>query len=194
MDYFSTQELNSECNNWRLTGKGEFKLEIAELNEWFSLAASVAVLAGIIFLIIEIKQNTKSHQSDSRKALLSNDQTSLLVALDHHDIFQKMNQPETLSQADQYRLSFIFAIDIRNREFEYFEYTSGAIDEDTWKSYKDLILMNHTTKRGRNWWNKVGRELVNPEFCKMVEKMLAEHPTTELWDTLGNWDEEPSDA
>lgn len=164
-------------------------MELAELNEWFSLAASVAVLIGIVFLIVEIKQNTKSHQSDSRKALLSNDQTALLVALDHHDIFQKMAQPEKLSQVDQYRLSFIFAIDIRNREFEYFEYLSGAIDENTWKSYKDLILMNHTTKRGRNWWEKVGRELVNLKFCEMVDQMLEDHPTTELWNVLGNWDE-----
>lgn len=164
-------------------------MDLLQINEWLTLAANLGVLVGIVFLIIEIKQNTALHNSDSRKALLSNDQTSLLVALDHHDIFQKMSQPEKLSQADQYRLSFIFAIDLRNREFEYFQYMSGSLDENTWKSYKDLILMNHATERGRIWWEKVGREVVNPKFAEMVDQMLANQPTNELWDALGNWDE-----
>jgi hypothetical protein len=59
------------------------------LDEWFTLAANLGVLVGIVFLIIEIKQNTELHKSDSRKAIVSNDQASLLVALDNHDIFQK---------------------------------------------------------------------------------------------------------
>ncbi len=164
-------------------------MELSQLNEWLTLAANLGVLVGIVFLIVEIRQNTELHKSDSRKALLSNDQTSLLVALDHHDIFHKMSQPEKLSQADQYRLSFIFAIDIRNREFEYFQYQSGSLDENTWKSYKDLILMNHATERGRIWWEKVGREIVNPKFGEMVDQMLANHSNNELWDSLGNWDE-----
>ena len=164
-------------------------MELSQLNEWLTLAANLGVLVGIIFLIVEIRQNTELHKSDSRKALLSNDQTSLLVALDHHDIFQKMSQPEKLSQADQYRLSFIFAIDIRNREFEYFQYMSGSLDENTWKSYRDLILMNHATERGRIWWEKIGREIVNTKFGEMVDQMLANHSTNETWDSLGNWDE-----
>ena len=164
-------------------------MEISELKDWFTLAANLGVLLGIAFLIVEIKQNTAVHESDSRKALLSNDQTSLLVALDHHDIFMKMGEAEPLSQADQYRLSFIFAIDIRNREFEYFQYQSGSLDENTWQSYKYLILMNHATERGRIWWDKVGRDIVNIEFAKMVDEMLAKNLENGTWEALGNWDQ-----
>jgi hypothetical protein len=42
---------------------------------------------------------------------MTNDRASLLVAFEHHDIFQKMGQAETLSQADQFGHSLIFAID-----------------------------------------------------------------------------------
>ena len=114
-------------------------MDYSQLNEWLALGANLGVLVGIVFLIIEIRQNTELHRSDSRKAIISNDQTSLLVALDHHDIFRKLSEKETLSQEDQYKLSFIFAIDLRNREFEYFQYRSGSLDENTWKSYKDMI-------------------------------------------------------
>jgi hypothetical protein len=100
-----------------------------------------------------------------------------------------MGEPEPLSQADQFRLSFIFAIDIHNREFEYFQYQSGSLDENTWQSYKYLILINHATKRGCIWWDTVGREIVNVEFAKMVDDMLAKTPENGTWEALGNWDQ-----
>lgn len=163
-------------------------MDYSTLNQWLTLGANFGVLVGIVFLIVEIKQNTELHKSDSRKAIISNDQASLLVALENHDIFKKLGDAEILSQADQYRLSFIFAIDLRNREFEYFQYKSGSLDENTWKSYKDLILMNHATERGRVWWDKVGRGLVNPKFAELVDGMLAENANNGSWDELGNWD------
>lgn len=164
-------------------------MDYSTLNQWLTLAANFGVLIGIVFLIIEIKQNTELHKSDSRKAIVSNDQASLLVALENHDIFKKLGEAEVLTQADQYRLSFIFAIDLRNREFEYFQYKSGSLDESTWQSYKDLILMNHATERGRVWWNKVGRGIVNPKFAELVDEMLKAHSTDSSWEELGNWDE-----
>ena len=164
-------------------------MDYSQLNEWLTLAANFAVLVGIIFLIVEIKQNTELHKSDSRKAIVSNDQASLLVALDNHDIFKKLGEPGVLSAADQYRLSFIFALDLRNREFEYFQYKGGSLDEATWQSYKDLILMNHATERGRIWWEKVGKGIVNTKFGEMVDQMLVENPDNQTWDSLGDWDE-----
>jgi hypothetical protein len=40
-----------------------------------------------------------------------------------------LGEAEVFSQSDQYRLSFVFAIDIRNREFKYFQYRGGSLDE-----------------------------------------------------------------
>jgi hypothetical protein len=70
-----------------------------------------------VFLTIEIRQNTELHKSNSRKAIVSNDQASLLVAIENHDVFHKLGDADVLSHADQYRVIFIFATDLRNREF-----------------------------------------------------------------------------
>ena len=98
------------------------------LNDWLTLVANVAVVAGIIFLAVEIRQNNELLRSESRQALLANDQTALEVALDHVDIFDKLVTQTSLSHEDQLRLSFIYLIDLRNREFEYFQYTNGLLD------------------------------------------------------------------
>jgi hypothetical protein len=58
------------------------------INKWFTLTGNLGVLVDITFLIIEIKQNIELHNSDSRKAIASNDQVSLLFALVNHDIIQ----------------------------------------------------------------------------------------------------------
>lgn len=162
---------------------------MSKLNEWLTLLTNVAVVAGIIFLAVEIQQNNELLRSETRLALHGNDQTSLLVALENIDVFEKMQQKEPLSQADQYRLSWIYAIDTRNREFEFFQYQSGFLDEETWQSYRSLILANHSTPRGRQWWDKMGRQTSHPEFAKMVDEMLRDAPVYELYDIAGSWDE-----
>ncbi|MFT6989064.1 MAG: hypothetical protein ACJASL_001030 [Paraglaciecola sp.] len=50
-------------------------------------------------------------------------------------------------------------------------------------------MINHATKRGCIWWDTVGREIVNVEFAKMVDDMLAKTPENGTWEALGNWDQ-----
>ena len=63
-------------------------MDYPSLNKWFTLAANLDVLVDITFLTIEIAQKTELHKSGSRNAIVSNDQTPLLVALMNHDILQ----------------------------------------------------------------------------------------------------------
>ena len=42
---------------------------------------------------------------------------------------------------------------------------------------------------GRTWWDKVGQEIVNIEFAKMVDEMLAKNLENATWEVLGNWDQ-----
>ncbi len=161
---------------------------MSKLNEWLTLLTNVAVVARIIFLAVEIQQNNELLRSETRLALHGNDQVSLLVALDNIDVFPMMQQKEPLSQTDQYRLSWIYAIDMRNREFEFFQYQNGFLDEETWHSYRTLILANHSTPRGRQWWDKMGRHTTHPEFAKMVDDMLKDDPIDDLYEIAGSWD------
>jgi len=63
-------------------------MDCPPINKWFTLAGNLGVLVNITFLIVQIKQNIELHKLDSRKAITSNDQVSLLFALVNHDIIQ----------------------------------------------------------------------------------------------------------
>lgn len=161
-----------------------------QVNKWLTLTANFAVVAGIIFLAIELRQNNELLLSESRQAAMSNDQAALLAGLDNVDIFVKWMSEDQLSVEDQYRLSMIFIVDLRNREFEYAQYLNGVLDEESWLSYRDVLLFNFTTPRGRKWWNKVGRKIPGTEFAAMVDELIEGSPVNSAMDQLGTWDNE----
>ena len=69
-------------------------MDSSKLNNWLSLIANISVVGGIIFLAIEIQQNNVLLRSESRQALLANDQNSLVMSLENPDIFQKLVSQE----------------------------------------------------------------------------------------------------
>jgi hypothetical protein len=121
----------------------------SRVNDWLTLIANVAVVGGIVFLGIEIRQNNELLRSESRQALVTNDVASLAANFQNADVFAKLVSESEMSAEDQLRLSFMFALDLRNREFEYFQYINGLLDEQAWLAYRHVILINHSTGPGR---------------------------------------------
>jgi hypothetical protein len=159
----------------------------SKANEWLTLIANIAVVGGIIFLAVEISQNNDLLRSESRQALVANDLLSLTQGVENSDIYVKLVSNEEMSAEEQLRLSFIFALDLRNREFEYFQYVNGLLDEETWLSYRRVILINHSKDRGRLWWEKIGSEIVDPEFAKLVDELLAKAQPDKTYERMATW-------
>ena len=159
----------------------------SKLNEWLTLIANVAVVCGIIFLAIEIRQNNELLRSESRQALITNDVASLAANFSNADVFAKLVSGSEMSAEDQLRLSFMFALDLRNREFEYFQYINGLLDEQTWLAYRHVILINHSTGLGRTWWDEIGRGIVDPDFAKLVDELLANAEPDDTYKRMATW-------
>ena len=159
----------------------------SKINEWLTLVANVAVVGGILFLAIELRQNNELLRSESRQALIANDVTSLTANLENTDVFAKLVAGDSLSAEDQLRLSFMFALDLRNREFEYLQYVNGLLDEETWRAYLNVIRINHSTELGRKWWDEIGRGFVDPQFAALVDDVLAGANPDETYALMSRW-------
>lgn len=157
------------------------------INDWLALVANVAVVGGIVFLAIEIRQNNELLRSESRQALVANDVASLSANFQNADVFAKLVSDGELSAEDQLRLSFMFAIDLRNREFEYFQYVNGLLDEQTWLAYRHVILINHSAGPGRKWWDEIGRGIVDPEFAGLVDELLLDAEPDDTYSRMATW-------
>ena len=159
----------------------------SKINDWLTLIANVAVVGGILFLAIELRQNNELLRSESRQALVANDLTSLTANLENADVFAKLVSEVELSSEEQLRVSFMYALDLRNREFEYFQYINGLLDEETWLAYRHVILINHSTVLGRKWWDEIGRGLVDPEFARLVDGLLVDAQPDDTYERMATW-------
>ena len=158
-----------------------------KINDWIALIANIAVVGGIVFLAIEIRQNNELLRSESRQSLVSNDVTSLTANLQNADVFARLVAGTKLSPEDQLRVSFMYMLDLRNREFEYLQYTNGLLDEETWLAYRNVILVNHSSDHGRKWWTEIGRNIVDPEFAKLVDELLVDAKADDTYKRMSTW-------
>ena len=78
-------------------------------------------------------------------------------------------------------------LDLRNREFEYFQFTNGLLDEETWLSYRQVVLINHSTGIGKTWWDEIGRAVVDPEFAKLIDELLANAQPDNTYKRMATW-------
>lgn len=162
-------------------------MKSSRVNEWLTLIANIAVVGGIIFLAIEVRQNNELLRSESRQTLVTNDLASLEANFQNADVFAKLIAESEMSAEDQLRLSFMFALDLRNREFEYFQYINGLLDEQTWLAYRHVILINHSTGLGRAWWDEIGRGIVDPDFAELVDQLLVDAEPDDTYKRMATW-------
>lgn len=170
--------------------QGENSMNWDAIGALGEVVGAVAVVATLIYLARQIRQNNELLSSGSRQALVANDVTSLATNIAHASVFAKFASGQALSAEDQLSMSFMFALDLRNREFEYFQYQNGLLDEQTWLSYREVLLINHSSPRGRRWWERVGKRIVDPAFAAEVDGMLETDEVDATYQQMMSWADE----
>lgn len=149
----------------------------------------IIVVVTLLHLSVQVRQGANLMRSESRQALMNNDRDVLLAYLEHQDLFDKMAKPEALSAQDQRRFSFLWIVNMRNREHEWLQYKDGILDEATWMSYRNIIPLTLSAKRHRIWWNNIKTDF-DSAFVEIVDQLIDEIPESEIWEeTMGAWDQ-----
>jgi hypothetical protein len=162
-------------------------MTIQDLGAIGEIVGAIAVVATLIYLATQIRQNNELLRSGSRQALVGNDLTSLRANLENSSVFAKFVSEQPLTPEEQLNLSFMFSLDLRNREFEYFQYKNGLLDEETWLSYRQVILINHSSELGRKWWDQIGRSIVDPGFAEQVDDLLLNSEPDKTYLQMSKW-------
>jgi hypothetical protein len=105
-----------------------------KLNDWLSLTANVGVILGIVFLAIEIQQNTSVQLANSRQQMLEVDLEIIDDRYEDPEFFLNLSNPD-LSEVDSIKRRAHWLKLMRSREFAYYQYQDGLMDEVTWESY-----------------------------------------------------------
>jgi hypothetical protein len=153
---------------------GENDMTFTDLAGWSQLFSSLAVLVTLIYLAIEIRQNTEALHAQTRQALLSGSQTELFHMAERPEFLANLIRDDKLSQDEYGRLHAFLTALMRAREFSWLQHRKGIIDKDLWETEQGVIVINLTPVRGKRWWAEVGRHLYNSAFVAFVDKLLED--------------------
>jgi hypothetical protein len=156
------------------------------LEDWAYIAQIVGVIVVVITLIyltIQVRQGAQLLRSESRQVSLSTDQGGVYKFIEFPGLGKSMSAAERPTFEEKTQLLFWIIAQMRAREHEWLQYRSGALDGDTWLSYRDVIYFILGTPRCRALW-ELCHPYFNRPFVELVSEMVSEAPVLDIWEKV----------
>ena len=125
-------------------------MNLDRLNRWLTLGANVGVLAGMVFLGFEIRQNSEALLAGSRQDLLAADLQLLDNLMDYPQLYDPANT-KNLTGEDLSRRDVYFVSTLRIREYAWQQYRNGLVDADTLASYLEPLRFIFDSDEGHEF-------------------------------------------
>jgi hypothetical protein len=139
-----------------------------------NLFAALGVIATLIYLAMQIRQNTKAVRSSSIESLVHSLSATAQAAVENEYMVPLMLKanigPETLTEVERVRLHFWFIMTIRRFEGVYFQ-DLGFVDAAVIEGFERSHISILASKSGQAWWAN-GKEIFNSGFVLYVEELL----------------------
>jgi hypothetical protein len=159
-----------------------------DLVQTISLLANLGVIAGIIFLAVELQQNTNALYGEARQTVLEAALQELFAVVDSPGISLSLTKSGSLSEAEQVSLDAYLSATLRAREFAWLESKAETIDEAQWNTEHAVLMVILDSSRARDWWGLLGRHYFSEVFVRFVDKEMADNPPTDtLWQGARSW-------
>jgi hypothetical protein len=145
-------------------------LEADRLNRWLTLVANVAVVAGIVFLAFELRQNNELLEAQARATFTANRLTHIdrILAPENSALIVKSGSGEALTDDERFRYERLKHAIFVSWESAFREYQEGLADDlpiegmrRSFDAYAGLL---------DTWIDR--RDIYNEEFVSFVENQV----------------------
>ncbi len=146
------------------------------------------VVASLIYVAKQLRQNTDAVHAQTRQAVLASAQTELLALSENPGLVISIIKAKPLTPEEHISLNaWLFAV-FRAREFAWLQYRNGVIDETQWETEVGVIRFFFDSQRTRDWWARLGRNPYGADFVDFVDAVIQEQPATEtIWRLVASW-------
>ena len=142
---------------------------------------ATAVVVTLIYLAIQIRQNTKVARSATRQAIAESAAqlgTDLLENSGMAEIFVKHFNGEELSAVEELRLQARCYRDMRHWENVHYQVSEGLVTTDQWLGFRKNLAALFTLPVYRQYWEQES-EHYSERFRSEVAAILTECQTAE---------------
>ena len=136
------------------------------------LVAAIAVLPTLLYLAIQLRQNTRSLKSatiDSLNSSMADNARSIVENDAIIELLAKVGSNQPLSSTEATRLHFLLVMLVRRFEGFYFQNALGFVDDHMTGGYERSILS--IIASNGEWWVSA-KSLYSPEFSAYVDRQL----------------------
>jgi hypothetical protein len=163
---------------------------LSQLADVGELLGGVAVVASLVYLAVQIRQNTRTVRAST---LHQNTDlwSSLFLRLAEPDLARAYvagmaGQPDI--RPLQYT-QFLFVCRSMFLAFEnqYYQMRHGVLDSEAYAGYERSISAQLLAFRGFRLWWELNRSVFSPEFVDHVDAMIADVPEADAASLLREW-------
>jgi hypothetical protein len=151
-------------------------MKISAINEGVSLIANIGVIGSIIFLGLEMQQNTEMMQSRTRNSIVEHQLFQYGRVLDNTEIFdirQKLNSNLDVTETERNQFHFYVLSQLRMWENEFYQYQMGLFDAEEFDARRiawgRVMSFDASVER----W-KIAEETFDPDFRVYLNAIIDE--------------------
>ncbi|NIR50921.1 hypothetical protein GWN28_21770 [candidate division KSB1 bacterium] len=138
------------------------------------IVSSIAVVVTLIYLAIQTQQTNEALLASSREATMTADVEIVSALISNPQAFANLHEPRSeLSLSEQPQTANVLVGLLRIREFAWFQYKNGVLDETTLRSYLAPLTRWLQWEGAKPTWNLFSQE-IDPEFVAYVDQILAD--------------------
>ncbi len=145
-----------------------------KVGNWMNFSASVAVIMGIIFLGLEIRQNTEMMRSQTRDAISEKQMMFsewVATEMDLAIVLAKVNAGEPLNPGERVMHGYFLAGVWREWENSHYQFQQGLFDRDEFEPRMERWRQTMRVKSVRNSWVAT-RMNYSPAFRIEVDRIV----------------------
>jgi hypothetical protein len=150
-------------------------MSLEDLGNLGEFVGSIAVLATLIYLAIQIRQNTVATRIQIRQAI-ADSQFANINSRATDDrlpiIIAKVNANEELNPEEEQRLYFHLDATLRQFENIYYHFNAGVLDEENWVSLRYSLERTLRGEKTRGMWNSM-KFAYSEGFREMLDEQLS---------------------
>ena len=148
----------------------------------------ILVIASLVYLAQQLRQNTNAIRGESRQAMLNASQTEIFALMDNPDIAIDLTKPDALTPEEHVKVSaWLFAL-FRARQFAWLQHRNKAIDDSQWETEIAVIRFYFDSQRVQDWWKALGRAAFGNEYSDFVDSIIhTQSPSETTVQALATW-------
>ena len=153
---------------------------LEQITQIAEIVGTFVIVITLIYLSIQVRQGTEMLRSEARQTQAAYGLNEVHMFVEHPELGRLFSQADKPEFEEKTKLCFWIIGAMRNREHEWLQFKSGASDEETWLSYRNVIYFVLGTERAWALWSLCS-QYFNPDFVEMVGEMMVNAPPLDLW-------------